>query len=286
MRQIPNSYSYKDSWMVDHSDSVKVLALGSSNMYAAFNPRLVTNSFNLANSFQRLEYDYYLLNRYSTKLRNLSVVVLGVDYVNISFPQHSVDVYDRHRTVSYKLYMGYPKGSSLSINNYEFSCNKTFLRKVELCFQHLLGKQVDMSCDSLGHATYYKLNNKSASDMSDSYGKKVLGITDFSDSNVLSNFVYIGKIAELCEKTNAHLVIVSTPVWSTMRNQFIPDNLNKFRNLLNAVIEEYPNISYYDLTDDPHYTFDDYYDANHLSEYGALKFSKQIASFVTDDCYN
>ncbi len=280
VHQLPNSYSYKDVWMRNHADSVMVLVLGSSNMYAAFNPQLVVHSFNLANSFQRLEYDDYLLNRYASQYRNLKVVILGVDYVNIAFPNNSVGVYDRHRSISYKLYMEYPKQTYCSINNYEFSCNKPFVKKVCMFLQQIMGNEIELPCDSLGHAIYYNLNGKNDENMNERYGEKILRITDYSNSNLKYNYSHLLSIANFCKDSNVKLLLVSTPIWKTMRNQFVSDNVTKFKGMISDVMKHCPNIMYLDFTEDPRFTYNDFYDANHLSENGSWKFTKQIANII------
>ena len=72
VRQYPNSYRYKAEWMDAHADSVQTLVMGASHIYYAIIPdSLATNTFNLSNVSQLYEYDWFLLNRYGDRLKQL-----------------------------------------------------------------------------------------------------------------------------------------------------------------------------------------------------------------------
>ena len=86
---LPNSYTYKRTYMEQHAGEIQTLFLGSSNAYDGLNPNVVPNAFNLANSSQTIEDDYRLLSRYIDAMDSLQTVVLGLGYHSLALTTHA-----------------------------------------------------------------------------------------------------------------------------------------------------------------------------------------------------
>ena len=101
---IPNSYTYKREYMEHHGGEIRTLILGSSNAYDGLNPSVLHHAFDLANSSQTLEDDYWLLERYIGSLDSLQNVIVGLSY------SIWADASEVHRRTYYTIYMDlYPR---------------------------------------------------------------------------------------------------------------------------------------------------------------------------------
>ncbi len=69
------------------------------------------------------------------------------------------------------------------------------------------------------------------------------------------------------------MVLVTTPCWSSYYDNLDSRQLAKMYELTYRFQQEY-GIPYYDYMKDPRFEADDFYDSNHLTDKGAIKFTK------------
>jgi len=137
---IPNSYTYKRSYMEQHGSQIKTLILGSSNAYDGLNPSVLPKAFNLANSSQTLEDDYRLLATYIDSMDSLQTVIVGLGYHSLGATTED------NRRMYYTIYMNlYPRWP---LSKYSFEvCNPEML--VKKIIKYMVSRDVTR-CDSLG----------------------------------------------------------------------------------------------------------------------------------------
>ena len=81
------------------------------------------------------------------------------------------------------------------------------------------------------------------------------------------------EIASFCRDHSIHLVIVTTPCWKTYIQHLDPKQLNEMYQLISRLQSEYQLI-YLDYFNDNRFDADDFYNCDHLSDKGAIKFTK------------
>ena len=114
VERIPNSYTYKRTYMEQHASEIQILVLGSSYAYDGIDAEVLPNAFNLANSSQCFEDDYRLLLRYIVDMDSLQTVVLPLSYSSLQMVSSS------NRRGYYTIYMDlYPRWP---ISKYSFEC--------------------------------------------------------------------------------------------------------------------------------------------------------------------
>lgn len=98
------------------------------------------------------------------------------------------------------------------------------------------------------------------------------------DENAFEKFVQGHEtLAELCKEQGAELVLVSAPVYRTYQEAISDVIVQEMRDLADSLNSKYHNIEYYNFLFAEGFEDDDFKDAGHLTEIGAIKFSKMLA---------
>lgn len=279
VRSIPNSYKYKDEWVMKNRNEIKTLILGGSHLYAAVNPALIDSAFSLSNSAQNLEYDYLLIEKYSKVCPNLKNVVIPIDYVNLFQDDFDVDgAPDWNRSIYYNLYMDIKKYGTMSKFHYELSCPRYMISKIfRYTWSKFNGKFYDIGCDSLGRGTDYLLNGVEKHIDSVIFTRQNNMNYDILSKTKGLNLNHLRRIKSLCSKRKIRLIAVHTPCWHSYN-----ENLDSARLLLLEEGIEYAKnflrIDYYDYRDDRRFCYTNhfFFDTHHLSEFGADFFTDLI----------
>lgn len=273
VRQVPNAYRYKHQWMLQHADEVDMLFLGSSHIYAAVDPACVNvPSFNLANSSQNFKYDYYLLQNYASRYKQLKTVVLPISYFSF-FDAGYEESKEWWYAINYKIYMDCPYHSDFSKYNMELFHPSVYVGKLK---SYLLN-QNRILCDSLGRGTQYTLDTKEREWETISTINTVAIHTAKDWSHISSNMEDLKKIISFCKSRSISLVLLTTPTWHAYYDRLDNKQLEKMYNLI-LEIQATDDLPYYDYLKDPRFVADDFYNSDHLSDKGAKKFTDILIS--------
>ncbi len=266
VRQIPNPYRTKNEQMLRRAEEIETIFLGSSHAYYAIRPEFIPHSFNLANTSQTLKYDYFMLQHYGGMCRRLKTVVLPVSY--FTFFAHGFEDSDLWwYAINYKVYMDCDYHSDFSKYNLELSHPAVFRGKLK----SKLFKTANNSCDSLGWGTNHALKDRVPSwETTDAVSAAKRHTTDWS--HLEENLSDFRKIASFCKARGVRLVLLTTPAWHSYREHLDKRQLAKMYELVRRMQSEY-DLPYFDYMNDARFTAHDFYDADHLNEFGAKKFS-------------
>jgi len=271
VRQVPNPYKYKEEWMENHHGEVEVLILGASHVYYGVKPDLLSDkAFSLANNAQGLEYDDYLLNKFDCP--NLKTIVLQISYPTL-FRDRYEDGVDWYRAINYKIYMDYPEHSDFSRYNFEFTDLPVFRAKLRKYFN----PAEDVGFDKYGMGTLYKLSNKDTADWNEDAAEAPIWDTvqdwDKAMRNLKEKCDLLDDIVSICQKRNILLVLVTTPCWKDYVKRLDKRQLTTMYEVL-LDYGKRRNVVYFDYLSDNRFISDDFYDRDHLSDIGAVKFTK------------
>lgn len=261
VRKIPNPYKYKNEWMEENARDVEILILGSSHAYRGIKPEYLDGkSFNLAMSAQRFKQDSYLLFKWGKKYEKLKVVISTISY--FSFFLDDLDWRDQRY---YKIYMDCGLYPSLPKYMFELSDAKTAFMKI--------ASGNELQCDSLGwNRSLINRNIKRLEKGEDV--TSVIKNHSMQDSTFLEkNLRDICSIAEFCRERDYELVLITTPCWKTYVEQMDVTQKTLMYQVINKISSKY-DIRYLDYLSDSRFSIDDFYDCDHLSPKGAIKFTK------------
>lgn len=276
LRRMPNDYTYKKTYLDSHSHEIKALVLGSSHSFYGINPEFLhTKSFNASHIAQSLDYDLAILKKYENHWDSLQYIILPIDY--FSLPYKLLTGREAYRIKDYALY-------------YDIKDNATFINTKEIFSNNL---QINFS-----RFSNYYLKHK-PNHTSSPLGWKITTPSDpqqnliktgktaarlhlaKDDETVQENIAILNEIIEFSIAKHCKIILLTIPVHTTYLQHLDTNQLNTTIKTATQLTQKYPNVSYYNFLKDPAFETQDFYDADHLNEKGAKKFSIKVDSLIT-----
>ncbi len=275
LRSIPNDYSYKSNYLDKNADQLEVLFLGNSHVYYGIDPAFLNkSSFNASHIAQPIDYDYEILNKYKKKLNKIKYIVLPVDY--FTFYNRLENGKEKWRKKNYNIYYGFYK--SHNPFNYLEILNGTVWANSKRVIKNIQGKQYDLLCNTLGWGTIYKsLQNK---DLVKTATREASIQKAPNSKYYYSSIEYLKKIIKCTQELNATLILITSPVHREYLSRIDISQMNNTLQVANKYAKEFPNVVYCDFLKDKSFVDKEFYDADHLNEKGAKKFSLKIDSVI------
>lgn len=263
-RHLPNSYRQKAEWMDAHAAEVEVLILGNSHGLFGLRPDCLPRmAYNLCQVSQTLEYDEYLLKRYAPACTSLTDVVLVVDYSG--FFDLPLEQTESFRCTYYRLYMDYPKHPLWSSYGFELSDVAALKEKV---------LQQGTLCDATGWNPAYTVDRRKSDYLSDSEVRSAVERHRCKDWQAAEeNRFTLQRIAAYCRDRHLRLLLVQAPVSKAYFQRLDKRQLAFLRRSCSI-----PGVSVADYSADPCFTDNDFFDADHLTDEGAAKWSHLLFS--------
>lgn len=266
MRSLPNSYRQKEEWMEHNSHRVEVLIMGNSHALYGIRPCMFHDvAYNLSNVSQTLEYDEFLLRRYLPRCPRLKSVLLIVD--NSNFFDPPLEQTESYRCTYYQIYMHCAKHSPWGRYGFEIA-NIAALKEKLL--------QDSIYIDSLGAYVGNTLRRRDA----ECFSTQTVDATadrhsQRNERDVQVNKSHLDNIVRLCREHGIRLYLVQAPV-TTPYYQRLPLREREFVRQCCR----YEGVVTSDFSQDIHFTEDDFFDPDHLSAPGAVKWSRMLSSMV------
>lgn len=274
VRNLPNSYSYKDWFINNHGDEVSTLILGSSHTYYGLRSDFCGDSvFNLANVSQTPDIDFELLKHYRSKLRNLRRIIVPVSYFTFADPKLE-DSDGWFRGIGYKVSMKLPIYSDLSRYNFEIADFDGYAAKL----RGLVLNVPSNKCDSLGWGMGFTLSDRRPD--WEAQGKiraesTTIKLTQRADDveKILETII------KYCKARSIECIFVTTPVWPTYIDNLDPIQLSDMRRRLSRLVSRY-RLEYFDMFSDSDFVAEDFHDVDHLSDVGATRLSAKLRQLL------
>lgn len=264
---LPNSYTYKRTYMEQKGAEIRTLILGSSNAYDGLNPSVLPNAFNLANSSQTLEDDYRLLAKYIDSMDSLNTVVLGLGYHSLALTTHA------NRRMYYTIYMDlYPRWPlseySLEVFNLEL-----LLKKIT---KYTVSQDI-MRCDSLGQRVGH--TREAVERGTEFWNRDVEGMVDNDKMSVNrqwetidANYWMICQMVDMCNTRGVTPVIVVLPVMEEYKKRLPIDQVVLYEDLLQSLdsVAICIDASEWEIPKDG------WYNATHLTKEASEEFTRRL----------
>jgi hypothetical protein len=281
IRRIPNDYTFKKEYMDAHAGEIQTLIVGNSHALYGVNPIfLSSNSFNVSNVSQTLEYDYEILKKYESRLVNLKTVIIPVS--SLSFYVTAETGKESWRQKNYRIYSGINKKIPLK---YRFEISslslKTNIKRVITRLKD--GGKIISS--SLGWGTGYSSDR--AQDLQESAlaaaaRHTVKNIHSRESEEILEyNREITDSIISLCRRRGADILFFTPPAWKTYRQLLNREQIDSNVKTIEEISQQHSHCRYINLYSDTSFIAVDFYDADHLSDRGAEKLSLLLDSLIT-----
>ena len=271
IRQVPNPYKYKYDWMQKNAKDVEILILGSSHTFYGIRPEFFEGkAFSLANVSQGLRQDLFLLKYWADKYKSLKTIICPISF--FSWFGHGLEYgSESYRCRYYKIYMDCDLYPDFSLYNFELSDFRIAKGK----FTKLLFPYTDPGYDNYGWGNTCTLSEKNLKEWNDGTEAEaaVKRHTVKNWDYIYQNYSLMKELAEFCQSHKIQLVLITTPCWPSYYDNLNSEQLKKMYEQTHKIIQEY-NLPYFDYLKDPRFEADDFYDSNHLSDVGAIKFTK------------
>lgn len=271
VESIPNSYTYKRTYLEQHAADIKTLVLGSSYAYDGIDPNVLDAAFSLANSSQCFEDDYGLLQRYFVYLDSLERVILPISYSSLQMVSSS------NRRGYYTMYMDlYPRWP---ISKYSFECFNLELMLKKIA-KHTLHEDI-VRCDSLGQRIGHTLDSRPAVDWQDT--DNLIANDRFAGKSaqeyIKENRYWLRRIALECQVSGVDLYVVVMPTLEDYRNGMPPEQIAAMYDAIEWVAGKFDCVKVLDYHDWG--TEDDFWNATHLNTTGARCFTEELMNKIT-----
>lgn len=265
-----NEYSYKDWYMTENADKIKILILGNSLFANSFDPHVFGDSvFDGASDGRNLYFDVQILKKYAPHMRNLQTVLIPLNVNLYVEPSSSLFI-----LYPFARYMGTPVGdnplqySALFSGHFTFHDLKPTLIYSRVEPKHAKGKDHDY-IDSIGYSPlYYYWDQHSISTIVRNY-----------EEVLQSRRMFIRQINEmgtLCDSLGIRMICILPPA-----NDAYNDRIGKrLFDMLDTSMQQLcciHNIEYRFYYDEPTFRSDSLYaDELHLNHIGAILFAQRV----------
>jgi len=268
LRHIPNDYTYKKEYLDKNAAAINTLFFGSSHMYYGVDPKYIAvKSFNASHISQLLYFDYQIFKKYENRLQNLKCVVIPIDYQSLYGRLETGP--ERWRVKNYNIYYGINTTNDLT-EHYEVLGNKLQVNLDRLV--NYYGKGITArTCTDLGWGTNFTFKNRQ--DLEKTGKSAGIRHTVNNDDYFNANLSILKAFIKEANKKNIKIIFVTCPVYKSYVENMNQAHLKNTIQVATDLASENRNVSYYNLLNDNRFVAHDFYDADHLNEFGAEKFS-------------
>ena len=279
LRSVPNDHIYKHQFMITNQKNIKILSFGSSHGYYGIQPKFFSKAaFNMAFVSQSLKYDKFLYEKYATNCDSLECIILPISY--FSLRSNLEKSQESWRIKGYCVYMGCNYHGINPIYNLEIMTKSKLLHIKDALLQQLNYR----TCDTLGFCLNYKKEYR-AQDWQSTGLTACARHSKGKKENVETNFQDLEWIIQDCQKRNIKVILLTTPTFHTYYDVVNQDQVIEREEICNSLVQKYNHVIFLDWLRHEQFNEDDFFDADHLNEYGAEKLTKMLDEFIMQmDC--
>lgn len=279
LRSVPNDHIYKHQFMITNQKNIKILSFGSSHGYYGIQPKFFSKAaFNMAFVSQSLKYDKFLYEKYATNCDSLECIILPISYSSLRSNLEKSQ--ESWRIKGYCVYMGCNYHGINPIYNLEIMTKSKLLHIKDALLQQLNYR----TCDTLGFCLNYKKEYR-AQDWQSTGLTACARHSKGKKENVETNLQDLEWMIRDCQKRNIKVILLTTPTFHTYYDVLNQDQVIEREEICNSLVQKYNHVIFLDWLKHKQFNEDDFFDADHLNEYGAEKLTKMLDEFIMQmDC--
>jgi hypothetical protein len=273
LRKIPNEYKYKNDYLINNSNNINKLFLGSSHSYYGINPEFITgSSFNASHISQSINLDYEIIKKY--KWNELEYIIIPIDYFSL-FSRLSNGV-EYWRVKNYNLYYDMQLSSKLSDNSELMSISlKSNIKRI---IAHYLLNNSSITCSELGFGNKHIMSE----DLLVTGKETALRHTEKDLSKLGESLLILKEIINFASKNDVEIIFYTSPAYKTYVSNLDQNQLALTIKTIKKLAEKNINCSYFNLLEDSSFNSSDFIDADHLNPEGAKKLSSKIDELISN----
>ncbi len=272
LKQIPNDYKYKASYLNKNAQNIEIVVLGSSHTFFGVNPVFFEKkSFNMGHVSQSLDYDFLLFDKYKDKFKKLKVVYIPISYFSL-WSRLNKGI-EKWRCTYY--FNSYGITKNIKISDMLFGKGR-ITSKIRRIVKYMLKGEDDVSCSKLGFGTH---NN--SQDLKETGKLAAFRHTEnIEEAKYIcdEHITFLSFMIEWCEKRNIKVVLFTPPAYKTYRENLDKKQFQMMLKTCREIAFKYKNCVYHNFIADSTFSEKDFYDADHLNKKGAEKFTKKLNS--------
>ena len=266
IRNQPNDYSYKNTYLTTHAKDIHTLILGSSHSFYGIDPQYFTkNTFNAAHVAQSLKWDYFIFDKFQAKMINLQYVIMPISYFSMFYELEGGDA--DWRIKDYKIYYD-AEGPSFKYN-FEV-LNRKFVPLFLKFYKSFTGEDKGINCSTKGFGNRTELIDMNIV-TSGKTAAKIHTVENFDAFD--GNVEILEKFISDCKEKNIKVLLVVPPAWETYKEHLNAEQMKKTVDACFDLSGKYENVTFLSLFDDIRFNIDDFANADHLNDSGAEKIS-------------
>ena len=275
LRRIPNDYLYKKTYLDKNSKNINILFLGNSHIFFGMNPIYIKGkSFNAAHVSQSLDLDLKILEKYKKRWDNLRFIIVSIDYFSLYL---NLETSEKWRLKNYSLYYDIVTNNNIIENSEVFQNRMSF--NINRLYQFYVKDKSSISCTRLGWGTSY--NSKFNRDLLKT-GKTAAKSHRAKNNNLFNyNIDILKQIIQFAKENKTKIIFVASPIYKSYVENLDKNQLNSTINVASKISKAFPNITYLNFMTDKTFNKEDFFDADHLNEIGAKKWSLKMDSLVS-----
>jgi len=268
LRKIPDDYSYKNEWLTNKANTVKILVIGSSDSFFGIEPCFFSeNAFNAAHVSQSIKYDHFIFTKFFNEMDSLKVLVLSVPYGSmLEFgPEKGIEDWRaKYYSIDYGCkYHRFDLKYNLEIENGLHLKNVAY---------SILGKINRRTCNDLGRDMDGNLKNREKNwEQTGAMAAKAQTVENIDTIIWTKNKMLIEDMINRCGQKHVYVILLTTPTYHTFRENLDPIQLDLMVESCEGFEKQHDNVCYLNLLADDRFQPDDFYDTDHLNEFGAEK---------------
>ncbi len=267
----PNEYSYKNWYMIEKADEIKVLLLGNSLFANSLDPNELGDSvFDGATDGRKLYYDVEIMKKYVPQMNNLKIVLIPLVVNMYGEPPASL-----YTQFLFARNMGIPIGnnplqySALLSGHFIFNEIKPINIYSEVDEKSLVKKKKHNYIDSIGYSPlFWYWDRHSISAPIRNYEEIIQ-----SKGNYINQ---IKEMAVICDSLDVRLICIMPPA-NDAYNRRVGQQLFEMLDSTMSYLHRVYNIEYRLYYNDPDFREDSLYaDELHLNYHGASLFAQRV----------
>jgi hypothetical protein len=289
MQRVPSSHSIKRDNLESLAPQIDTLILGSSSAYWDIAPQYLHGTvYNLANVAQTLYYDDQLATQVLPRLPKLRRVIIAVPYVSMFFQLQGTDEEERQYYYYQEWHIPPPRlrerldlrmWSAVALRTPSFAVSSLKSALVQLARGGgLTPPPVDPPIDVHGWCP------RTPGDPADLGAGVIRTKLDYHHSimhlsDEAANLAYLEHLLTELSARRIEVIFVTPPVWPVYASGMRADYWDRARTDLQRLSRTY-GARYLSFLTLPELTAQDFLDADHLNERGAVRFTRVLNTAI------
>lgn len=267
LRNIPNRFQLQNEYILESGSEIETLIIGSSHTEFGINPEyLESAAFNLSNVSQTVDVDFKLLKHYQKFLPNLKTVIIRLSYATLY--ERLNDSKEAWRMKDYTIYQ-HLDSEGIAFNSEILSVSLSL--NINRIYDYYILKLDEVKSNSLGWGTE-AVSSKSKN--LDTTGEIVV------KKHTIENLEYFeanqdsfNAIVDFAKENSIEIIVITLPAYESYFKNMEENQIENTIHFGKNLAKTYPNVRYLNFLEDKRFNKSDFYDADHLNEIGARKFS-------------